>query len=101
MDAPSRPRIIESHHMEPILVRWLIQLRLDDGRLPRAHPTNRDERLGDGQSYCQGCASILSKAEKIVIAMVPDDRREFRLHWVCFRTWETEQLEDLRTEVSS
>jgi len=23
---------------------------------------------------------------------VPDDRREFRLHWNCFQTWESEQL---------
>ena len=80
--------------MEPVLVRWLIQLRLDDGRLPRGHPTDLHERLGDGQSYCHGCASILSKAEKIVMAVVPDDRRELRLHWDCFRTWETERLDD-------
>ena len=77
--------------MESVLVRWLIQLRLDDGRLPRRHPTDLQECRGDGQSYCHGCAGILTTAEKIVVAMVPDDLREFRLHQSCFQTWETEQ----------
>jgi len=88
----SRPRIIALHLMEPVLVQWLIQLRLVDGRLPRGHPTNLREHPGDGQSYCHGCSTLLSKAEKIVVGMVPDDAREFRLHRDCFRTWETECL---------
>ena len=88
------------HLMEPALLRWLIQLRLDDGRLPRGHPTDRDERLGDGQSYCHGCAGILSKAEKVVIAMVPDDRREFRLHGDCFQTWKQSSSITTSTEGS-
>src|SRR5262245_34484302 len=77
MDDQLHPRIIHLHPMESVLVRWLIQLRLDDGRLPRGHPTDLRERPGDGQSYCHGCAHVISKAEKIVIGMVPDDTREF------------------------
>ena len=94
MDAPiaRSDNAVGGRHVESVLVRWLIQLRLEDGRLPPGHPTSLHECGGDGQSYCHGCASILTKAEKTVIAMVPDDRREFRLHWNCFQTWESEQL---------
>ena len=80
--------------MEPLLVRWLIQLRLEDGRLPRGQPTDLRERPGDGQSWCDGCGTVFTKDEKIVVGMVPDDWREFRLHWDCFLIWETERLND-------
>jgi len=80
--------------MESVLVRWLIQLRLDDGRLPHGHPTDLREQPGDGQSYCHGCGNILAKAEKTVIGLVSGVTREFRLHWDCFHTWRTECLTD-------
>ena len=82
------------HLMEAVLVRWLMQLRLEDGRLPRGHLTNLRERLGDGQSWCDGCGMILPKDEKVVVGMVPHDWREFRLHRDCFLTWETERIAD-------
>ncbi len=64
--------------MEPLLVRWLIQVRLEDGRLPRGRLTDLMDRPGDGQP-CDGCGAIITKAEKAVAGIVVDDWREIRL----------------------
>src|SRR5262245_12320851 len=70
--------------MEPLLARWLIRRRLDDGRLPSGHPTDLREQPGDGQSLCDGCGLLLSKLETVVVGMVPDGWRQIRLHKDCF-----------------
>jgi hypothetical protein len=79
--------------MEPLLARWLIQLRLGDGRLPCGHPTDLRERPGDGQSWCDGCGLIITKGARAVTGIVEGDWRAIRLHLDCFRVWEAERLE--------
>jgi len=80
--------------MELMFARWLIQLRLEDGRLPHGQATDLRQRPGDGESWCDGCSMILSTAEKTVIGIVPDDWRQIRLHWPCFLIWNKERLAD-------
>jgi len=77
--------------MEPILARWLIQMRLEDGRLPHGQATNLIEGPGDGQSWCNGCTMLLTKAEQVVTWLVPDQWRQVRLHVDCFLIWDAER----------
>jgi len=79
--------------MDSLLARWLIQLRLDDGRLPRSQSPEVRERSGDGESWCDGCGLILSKSERVVRATVLDDPRRFRLHRECFLIWQEQRIQ--------
>ncbi len=75
--------------MDPI-VRWLIQLRLEDGRLPRGGIADVLDSLGDGQP-CDACGAIITTAEKAVMGLILDDWRPIRLHVDCFRIWNVER----------
>src|SRR5215471_4553565 len=59
MIIPSGDHLIDTattrHDNTPSSARWLIQLRLEDGRLPRGQVTDLRERPGDGQAWCDGC----------------------------------------------
>jgi len=79
--------------VEPLIVRWLIQLRLNDGRLPRGRLTDLIKRPGD-QRVCDGCGMFITKAQQAVTGMIADDWREIRLHINCFKVWDIERLED-------
>jgi len=82
--------------MDTLLARWLIQLRLKNGRLPRNGITDLTDSPGDGQSWCDGCGASLTQAEKVVTGLGEEDWRSIRLHRECFRIWETERLVDAR-----
>ncbi len=65
--------------MDPVVARWLITARLEDGRLPHSRITDVLDSPGDGQP-CDGCGVIITKAEK---AVNPNRRIPPR----CFRAW--------------
>ena len=46
--------------MDTLLARWLIQLPLENGRLPRNGITDLTDSPGDGQSWCDGCGASLT-----------------------------------------
>jgi hypothetical protein len=52
------------------------------------------------ESWCDGCGFTLSKSEKVVTGMVPDDWRQIRLHQHCFLIWEEQRLADPNFEGS-
>jgi hypothetical protein len=78
--------------MDP-LVRWLIQLRLGDGRLPRGRIAEVLASSGDGQP-CDGCGALIAKDEKAVSGLVAEDWRGILLHVDCFQVWDVERLGD-------
>lgn len=80
--------------LKPML-RWLIQLGLEDGRLPRGRITDVMESPGD-RRRCDGCGAIITKAEKAVTGISEDDQRDVRLHTDCFEIWETERVSECR-----
>jgi hypothetical protein len=77
--------------MDP-LVQWLIQRRLEDGRLPRGSVTEIQEIAGNGQP-CDGCGAIISKAQRAVSGIAVESWRSLRLHVDCFEVWEAERSE--------
>ena len=86
-------RCVDERHVvsfEP-MVRWLIQLRLEDGRLPRGRITDRTENAGDGRR-CDGCGAVISAVETAVTGVSEEDCRDIRLHVACFKIWDTERL---------
>ena len=54
--------------MDSLLVRWVIQLRLDDGRLPSGRIIDLIDSAGDGQP-CDGCGEIITKVETAVTGL--------------------------------
>jgi len=74
--------------MDPT-VRWLIQQRLKDGRLPRGRIADVQAGLGDGQE-CDGCGAIIAKNQKAVSAMIAETWHKLRMHVECFGVWESE-----------
>ena len=77
--------------MESLLVRWLIQLRLDDGRLPSGRIIDLIDSAGDGQP-CDGCGEIITKVETAVTGLSAENWRSIRLHPSCFRIWDRARL---------
>ncbi len=75
--------------MDP-LVRWLIQRRLEDGRLPRGPITELQDSLGNGQP-CDGCGTNIAKEQKSVSGIVMEDWRSIQLHRDCFEAWDVER----------
>jgi len=73
-------------------VRRLIQLRLEDGRLPRGPVADVVEWALAEAHACDGCGGIIVKHQKAVSALGIDDWREVRMHRECFDVWETERV---------
>ena len=72
--------------MDP-LVQWLIQRRLEDGRLPRGPVTEIQETAGSGQP-CDGCGAIISKEQRAVSGIAIESWQSLSLHVDCFEVWE-------------
>ena len=74
--------------MDPT-VRWLIQQRLKDGRLPRGRVADVKHGLGDGQE-CDGCGVTITKDRQGVFAITMEGWHKLRMHRECFDVWESE-----------
>jgi hypothetical protein len=74
------------------LMRRLIKLRLEDGRLPRGPVAEALDGPGNGQP-CDACGAILAKDQKAVCGIVVEDWRSIRLHIDCFQVWDVERVE--------
>lgn len=73
--------------MDP-LVQWLIQRRLEDGRLPRG-PPRRSRRSAVIASRATAAGDHLA-AQSAVSGIAVESRRSLRLHVDCFKVWEAE-----------
>ena len=67
---------------------WLIELRLEDGRLPRGPVADVVEAALADPHACDGCGVLIVKHEKAVSMIVVEDWRTLRLHRECFGVWE-------------
>ena len=67
---------------------WLIELRLEDGRLPRGPVADVVEAALADPHACDGCGVLIVKHEKAVSMIVVEDWRTLRLHRQCFGVWE-------------
>jgi hypothetical protein len=79
--------------MDP-LMRRLIKLRLEDGRLPRGPVTEILDGPGNGRP-CDACGGPLARHQKAVSGIVLEDWRSIQLHVDCFQVWDIERAEDL------
>ena len=67
---------------------WLIELRLEDGRLPRGPVADVVEAALADPHACDGCGVLIVKHEKAVSMIVVEDWRTLRLHRECYATWD-------------
>ena len=70
------------------LVRRLVQVRLEDGRLPRGPVSDVVEAALADPQVCDGCGVLIVKNGKAVSAIVVEDWRTLRLHRECFDAWQ-------------
>jgi hypothetical protein len=77
--------------MDP-LVQWLIQRRLEDGRLPRGPVTEIQDGSGSGHP-CDGCGAIISKEQRAVSGIAVETWRSLYLHVGCYEVWDAERAE--------
>jgi len=73
---------------------WLIELRLEDGRLPRGPVADVVEAALFDPQVCDGCGVLIVKTEKAVSMIVVEDWRTLRLHRECFDVWEQLKASD-------
>ena len=76
--------------MDMFVRRLLIQLRLQDGRLPRARVRGFLYLHGEGQS-CDGCGTLITKAETVVTVLFADNPQRVQMHRECFQSWNVER----------
>jgi hypothetical protein len=78
--------------MDQEIARLIIQLRLEDGRLPRRYLAGIRDSASDGQQRCDGCGGIIAKGENAVTGTAIAEWRNIRLHVDCFRIWQAERF---------
>jgi hypothetical protein len=78
--------------MEPNGIRFCIQEKLQDGRLPVNSISSVGGRPGDGEK-CDACDDSIRKEQLTVegISLEADGARPIILHVACFQLWEAER----------
>lgn len=71
-------------------VRWMIRLRLQDGRLPRGDLAGVVRVRGDGDC-CAACDVAVGSSETGVSGIAIEDWKDLWLHDVCFQLWDVER----------
>jgi len=82
--------------MDSQVIRQLIRLRLQDGRLPHDHAFELGSGLGSGQ-MCDGCGAAITMYQTMTVKLDAEDWSEMRFHDECFQIWDDERLKDAQS----
>lgn len=79
--------------MDAEMIRQLIRLRLQDGRLPHEHAVELASGPGSGQ-MCHGCGASITRRQGMTLRLDTEDWSEITFHDEYFGIWDDERLKD-------